>query len=447
MNPHQFSRVLLHTQFELDRFEMALCQLEAQYFPSDVAGIVIASQKKEREDASTALKVIQADFEDDPDGAAARLLSEYRKIMQRRRYLEVLEKARSDEVPWSLVPSIERLASSILKGWPVLITTTPDMNYMVSWSRQPNKLITVYLPKLHRANAFLHVLIGHELFHPIVDGFLPNEKSIITPKLREVCQQLLTEADGEPDLFSKQRLDTLLAYTLKQWEQGVTELMCDMGAAALFGPSALWTISGFAASQNLDAPPSPENQFYPPWRMRVKTVFDYIMQIDGGEQLFQSIGAALKQADLNVHSGVLSKSIEDERQIFAEDELAKHPLTDPLTVKVYELVEESLVRGRDFVKEAANEMPNRWTESYEQLPHLLNRLSLLVPPSELLEAGRQKSRAAALSAIVLACWIERLVMERANKLGLKEYRRLCRLMLKAIEDAELKREFTSWGAK
>jgi len=325
MKPHQFSRVLLHARFELDRFRKALSLLDAYNYPSDVAKLLIGGQREESEKAAKALDAIEADFEDDPDGSAARLVSEYRKIMQRRRYLEVLEKARSDEVPWSLVPSIERLADSILPGRGVLVTTTPDMNYMVSWLRQPDQPVTVYLPRLHRANAFLHVLIGHELFHPAIDGFFPDEETIITPKLREDCKELLSESGDEPDLFFTNRLDAVLTFALEQWKRAVEELMCDMGAAALFGPAALWTVSGFAATQNLDVPPTPENQFYPPWRMRVKTVLDYIMQVDDGESRLDCVCDALNKADLIGHAAAVTTSIANEKEICTDKEFGKRP--------------------------------------------------------------------------------------------------------------------------
>ena len=233
MKPHQFDRVLLHTRFELDRFDTALMRLEAYDFPSDVAQLSINVQKRESGKATASLAEIAADYEDDPEGAAARLVSEYRKVMGRRRVLEVVEKSRSDEVPCSLVPSVERLAASILPNRPVLVTTTPEMNYMISWSRSADQpVVTIYLPKLHRANAFLHVLIGHELFHPAIEAFFPSERAIIKPKLRDDCKTLLESIHGKPDLFTPTRLDAVLNYALESWERGLTELMCDMGAAA-----------------------------------------------------------------------------------------------------------------------------------------------------------------------------------------------------------------------
>ena len=275
MTSQQFHRVLLHSQYELDRFDVALSRLSAYQFPSEVAKDLIAIQEQESKRATAALKAIVDDYSDDPAGASSRLNSEYRKLTKRRYYLDVLEKARSDEVPWSLVPSIERLASLILPNRKILMTTTPHMNYSVNWS-QP--IVTLFLPKLHRANAFLHVLIGHELFHPAIGNFFPGEESIVSPKLRDECKKLLGMRDV-PDLFSQKRLDNILSYATEAWRRGLEELMCDMGAASLFGPAALWTISGLAASQDLDVEPSMDNQFYPPWRMRIKTVLEYVLDM------------------------------------------------------------------------------------------------------------------------------------------------------------------------
>ena len=74
----------------------------------------------------------------------------------------------------------------------------------------------------------------------------------------------------------------------------LTELMCDTGAVALFGPSALWTISSFAATRELDVEPSPATQFYPSWRLRICTIIEYLKGIDDvethfGHELFHPI--------------------------------------------------------------------------------------------------------------------------------------------------------------
>lgn len=174
---------------------------------------------------------------------------------------------------------------------------------------------------------------------------------------------------------------------------------------------------------------------------------DYIKHVDNGESRIAGICEALKKSDLDDHAEAVTNGLVSEKEICDEKEITRHAFTDPLTIKVYERVSESLGRGQDFVRAAAAGMSDRWSETCEQIPDILKRLALLVPPSELIQAGKRNSNAASLSAIILACWIERLVKEQNDTLDLSEYRRLCRLMLKAIEDAELKREFADWRPK
>jgi hypothetical protein len=362
--------------------------------------------------------------------------------MSRRRFLEVLDKARSDEVPWSLVPTFERVAKKILDGRPILITTTPEMNYIVDWGQDP---VTIYFPKLHRANGFLHVLIGHELFHPVLSDYFKSERPMVVPKLRADCQDFLN-AQGLPnDLFSSQRLDAALNYAYRQWEKGLTELMCDMGAASIFGPSALWTVSGYAATSELNSPPSEVNQFYPPWRLRLRVIRNYLDEVDDAGKVVGNLIQALVDSNHREHADALKNCFEREVQDFAPTDLAFDPMR-ALSIKVYEHIESSIPTAQEFVKNIAMRFPQRWTNSVSEIPKLISRLGLMVPPSEIIEPGSQKSTASSMSAVVLACWLERLVMEESGKLDLLQFRRLCRLMLKAIEDGELKREFSSWNS-
>ncbi|WP_436717351.1 hypothetical protein U8335_10695 [Roseiconus lacunae] len=359
--------------------------------------------------------------------------------------MEVLEKARSDEVPWSLVPSVERLSTHLLPGMSVLITSSPAMDYMVSWG--PG-LATIYLPNLHRSNGFLHVLIGHELFHPIVTEFLDRERAKAKPKLHAICQSHLKKLGFQPDLFFQQRLDDLLNYALQQWEKGIMELMCDMGAASVFGPAALWTLSGFAATQDMNSPPSGQFQFYPPWRMRIRVVNDLLRTKENAEALLSQLGTALRGNGQDAHADSLDASFAEEVVAFSPSDLAAEPVPEmrQLTLEVYQLVEGALPDASDFVIQKASNVPKRWHETLNEIPTLLERLSLHVPPSELLETQKQESKAASMTGIVTACWLERLRLEKAGDLDLGSFRRLCRLMLKAIEDSELKNNYAEWAS-
>lgn len=445
MTPTQLKRVLLHASFELDRLNAALNHLRAYDFPSRVADELIDDIIELNREATTSLEQIAADAELDSVGAGERAVAEYRKIMSRRRHLQVLENAKSDDVPWSLVPSIETLAASILPDRKVLITTTPDMNYMVSWSSDDSDpIVTIYLPKLHRANAFLHVLIAHELFHPRVEEFVTEAAKLVLPKLKKKCKELLESAEGPTDLFSQQRLDTLLSYAENQWKQGIRECMCDMGAIALFGPAALWTLSGFASTQNLDAIPNHENQFYPPWRLRIKRAYEYLVECDNGKPTIDELTKNLVDGNFEIHANELIRNLEAEEVVF-KDQPTPATSGDGLTQIVYAEMEEAIESSREFIRDIASNLEDRWSKTASQIPSLLGRLALGVPPTEVFSGDARNAEPGSTSAIIVTCWIERIALEKSGKLDLRSYRKLCRLMLKALEDSELKREFSTWA--
>jgi hypothetical protein len=435
----QFARGLLHAKYDLDRFQLYLKRLDALDFPSASAKDRIQHLGKQLGDTESKLKAIEQDYSADPIGASDRLVSEYRKLVRNRSQLEVLDRARSDEVPWSLVPSIEKLANQIMPSRDLLLTTTPDMNYMVSWSPSAaHNFVTIYLPGLHRANAFLHILIAHELFHPIVEPFVVSEQSNIDTKLRDECKKLVGKS-AQP-LFDQQRLDQLVHYTLQAWQQILRELMCDMGAVAIFGPAALWTISSFAATCELDLEPAPETQFYPPWRRRLATAIEYLKEKEDLENKLNQLAETLREATHTTHADAVLAGIQD------EEKLTKVPTaapTNPLIQIAYDCMNESLDRAKSEVKRLSESYPRRWSSSIEEVASLIGRLELMVPPCEIIESGKHESQPASFSAILTAAWVKRLTLETTG-LELSKYRELCRLTLKAIEDADLKSDFLAW---
>lgn len=438
MEQFQFSRALLHILYDLDRFKLSLQRLSSQDFPSNSITGRIKHLESAIVDTEKKLESIEKDFSLDPQGASDRLLSEYRKLVQNRQQLEVLNRARSDDVPWSLVPSIEKLAEQLLPGKRLLITSTPDMKYMVGWApNNAHPFVTVYLPALHRGNAFLHILIGHELFHPIVDTFVRNEQAKVEAGIRDECKKLIGPT-SQP-LFDQQRLDQVVEFTLKAWNQGLTELMCDMGAVALFGPAALWSISSFASTRPLDSEPSPATQLYPSWRFRLRTAIEYLKDIDDINTKASSLAEKLRKAGYPGHAAALVKGIADEDRIAT---LPSNTIGNKLVRIAYDFIAASLAGAKSEIKRLSDTFPEKWTSCLEEVPALIGRLQLLVPPCEIIEPGKHKSKPARLAAILIACWIERLNCE--GNLPLEKYREICRLTLKAIEDSDLKSEFIEW---
>jgi hypothetical protein len=276
MNRDHFFRLQTLVAFEIDRFRETLKRLSASHFPSAVALKLINELFSFLAESETSLANIAADFREDPEGAGSRLRSEHRKLLGKFWYLEAIEDARTECVPWSIIPSIERLAGKLITERELLATATTEFNYGIRWNEKTptglGKFYILSLPRVHRANPFLHVLIGHEFIHPLLNEFFNREYKKVSVQIRDGCLQILRSQGETEDLFTPPRLDQLVEVTLGIWRRALEEIMCDLGCGAIFGPAALLSSSYFALSQNLDEQPSPEGQFYPPWRYRLRVL-------------------------------------------------------------------------------------------------------------------------------------------------------------------------------
>jgi hypothetical protein len=440
-----FNRAIIHSQFELDRFSTSLDRLEGYDYPSKSAGMRSKALRDKVRDCNERLSQIKKDYMDDPSGSLDLINSEYRKLLAYRMQLEILDRARSDEVPWSLVPSIESLSNRMMPDRNVLITSTPEMTYMVQWDTRDSKSdITVYLPKLHRSNAFLHVLIGHELFHPLIYDFIIDEGKNVLAAIRDECKKTLP---NNLPLFDAARLDHAINISLKAWETGLTELMCDMGAASLFGPAALWSLSAFASTYDQDHEISGDTGFYPTWKIRLNTVLGFLETHENMKSRVSLLTTLLREPryknQFDLHANAIEESLKVEALNCFNPTLTSN---DPYVAIAYREILNSLPKARDKIRSITADLGDRWSESLHEIPSLLSRLALNVPPSEIIDPEKNKSMPAQFTSILIASWIERLLLESENSLSVEKYQRLNRLMLKAIEDSEIKKEYLNWSS-
>ena len=95
------------------------------------------------------------------------------------------------------------------------------------------------------------------------------------------------------------------------------------------------------------------------------------------------------------------------------------------------------------MEKAAKAVEFKWIDTVGEVPVLLRSLEMLVPPGEIRTKEREIWRPASLSAIAQAGWIYQLRKEAQQSTSVDEFIRTCRLLLKAIEDSELKRQFSA----
>lgn len=452
MKPSLFQRLKTLVCYEIDAFEQRLKRLRSAHFPSDIAVEFVQLLSQEILAQQEALAKISSDYSVDQIGAGQRLQSEHRKLVARLQLLSSLENAETQAVPWSLVPSIERIAADMIPDRRMLTTSIGDLNYGIRWYSAPKssiqKFLILELPAVHRTNTLLHVLVGHEFFHPLLEHFFAEWQPKILPKIRDSVKEILEKSSVPKDLFFRQRLDELVEYVRQAWKRALEELMCDMGCAAVFGPAALFAMLSLALGSSFDEMPSPQGQFYPPWRYRLRVAYRYGIEKGNGQSSLETL---LEMLDRDDSLREMKRRLQEELEVLRE--LVDHD-TDIRTIEksqllkiAYDEVGSVLDEAWQSASDLAKNVQDAWTAHVDELPIHLHNLEMAVPPSEMRQPGARMGTPSTLSAIALAAWMAELKSVTEESIGLpvdlRRYKRLCRLMLKAFEDVELKRYFDS----
>lgn len=342
----------------------------------------------------------------------------------------------------------------------LLTTCTHTLNYGIRWYPTPKSPVQRFsvleLPVVHKNNAFLHLLIGHELFHPLLQKFFVGQTPIAVARLKNAITDAHHLQDGN-------RLDELVESVRYIWQRALEELMCDMGCASLFGPAAVFASVAFQMGSNFDESPSPEGAFYPPPRYRIREVLRYVFDESVAAQTEQSYAGPettvvtpiqklvllLQKEDFSWAANILTEHHDAIlREARKNDDLI--PIGEnPLLKVAYEEVQRVLPNAWDYVRQIALSAEAMWYSAIDETPLLLRNLELLVPPGEICSTttpGQTKSPS--LSSIATATWLYQLKRESANsdeslEQAMKSYYRCCRLMLKGFEDVELRREYNT----
>jgi hypothetical protein len=453
----QLRRLRLLIEFELETLSLHLKHLAAADYPTDVAGKLIFALQGTIATHEKSVASGADDFDQDPRGAFERLQSQHRQIQVLYPYLRVVESAQTNRVPWSMIASLQRLASRLLPNIELLITCEPDFNFQISWfpksaitgqiaQTELTKFYILQLPGTHRLDAFLHVLAGHELFHPIVGTFIDQHQVQVCVNMREPCTAMLKAQSGDQTLFDNQRLDELVEYGRNIWRRSMAEHMCDMGCAVLFGPSAILAISTFMLCFGLDDTPQ-HPSFYPSWRSRIRTLMRFVVDSPDGKAAFARLQETLSA---NADGKSIVKQLEERfstlRSVAIDDtdqkEIQRFPLQKIALAQVDALLEDAWQFIDDTSRNAKVEV---WHEAIAEVPHHLQAFRMSIPSAEVRSPGTFEGPAGSMTAIVLAAWLNQLLEESKGKsrIDLEDYMTRCRLLLKSVEDAELKRDFAA----
>jgi hypothetical protein len=400
--------------------------------------------------------------------------------------LRYIEGARTDRLPWSIVPAFESLVKRVLPDVQIMLRAMWHYNYAFHLQDQRAyflRLLTEYVdylpgidieqtvlkdlprpfhiisfPSLERKHILLHSLLGHELGHLLVDRYLDEAKeSAFIAKIKREVEQHTDRQIGEipdsygpllkqavRDQFQSQNMRT----ALELWRRALEELLSDLAGACLFGPATLFSTLEMAIQGGYDVQPDETTQYYPPWRMRLRYVFR-ILREQGGwfpvpAHVFADDGERKARVDRRV--SLIEGLIADERDM---KELQKNKLA----AIAYREAEDEVSRGLEFLLSTCdlNAIRPDSQALYKAMPALIERLDNAIPPNAFEESLADR-RIASFGEILNAAWFHRISQVpfhgELSPLDAAVIRnRLNNLTLKAIEYSELARQYADHTSK
>lgn len=369
-------------------------------------------------------------------------------------YIDWINGAQTRKVPWSFIPTAERLAMGIIPKIKPILYTENQYNYRIVWWENRRKRLQRYcflsLPSLHRTNVLMHNLIGHELFHPRCKKFTKSLEKNVATEIAEKCRQAFPRLNPQTQSGQKE-LAYLNGIIMFAWERALHELLCDMFCGELFGPASLLGMRAFASFSDWKTQPSPENKFNPPWQYRFEVVWQKAINKNSLDNLWNEIS---KHKDICS----IAESFKDEVDGFINEKDLESTsgfdyvvnLPDPIIGIAYRKVNDVIEYAHHYVMSHVKKMSAMWRDEkvLKQIPYLVRRLKNGIPPNEIpnfsynvkKRIGKYSPEAAELPAILIAGWIYQVHRERSytkRNTKLLPFETLSRLLLKACEDSEM----------
>lgn len=363
--------------------------------------------------------------------------------------LENLEGAQTRRVPWSFITTAEYLSRKLLPSRKIVISSTFHSTYRIVYTAKvPQKGIErfdiIEIPSAQRTNGHLHHLVGHELFHPVVDPWVGNKAVDVSSKLLELCSEYHNTANERPDV--------LLDRALASWKAAIKELMCDFGCAALFGPSILFSMMELGYLHGFDDLPG-SGASHPSYRHRLNAIWKHVFDSNSDSSDLQKVIELLKDNNKLEIASLFSQWLDSfDRSIVSTTigALAK----DDFTNAVYQFIDDYLASAWEFVKENTENVGLYWANDVTEIASHYGHFAMNVPSGEIQsDEGELLSRkAGCISAIMISSWLAEL--RRTNDLPKPESgispnhfaeksrqgaSVSSRLLFKSLEDADLKR--------
>ena len=384
-------------------------------------------------------------------------------------FLTFFDNAHTEQTPRALPQMLEDLAKRLSNDVSLVVWPQVEYNFTIRdilprlkkaldnvltideksqiFDKFKGRIDLVSFPRIERENIFVHAIFGHELGHPIADQFLLSERTELkyVSRLQQAKKEIFTHfaADLKRQRTPIRRLQLEKELTdsiLKIRSRGLQELVSDVVAIYLFGPSAIFSAFDVFAGEPRDVLPVASSEMYPPDRMRFRTMF-HVLRNEG----FVDSLRALKNRSVRESVNELLEYIESETNNDADQRAVEG---QPLCKVAYAWIRETLPDAIAFAKKMVGNVAYLSTSVDKEVSELLSRLELAIPANE---AGNYPNTTTIdWRSSILSAWLWRLNRSReatlfGDKVSDAEIKALQRITSMSIELSLLKTRYLRYS--
>jgi hypothetical protein len=326
------------------------------------------------------------------------------------------------------------------------VLTPEEIDSLPDISKAPIHIIM--FPRAERDNVLVHAVFGHEVGHLYASKYLEEEanKPDFLLEMQNKVSAVLVLTPVDPALSPMEQLKIKgEIHNNLMWlrRRAMEELLSDYVGVIMFGPSALFAAYELFSLSDLDSLPV-GREAYPPSRYRLRFVLNVLKE----------------EGFLDSFASLVDKSLDEKKKYLFEakrllEEIEKITnLDSDLTVLkgnphidvAYQWVDESLSAAKAIIKSTIpSDLVYSSKDFFEEIPELIERLTLNVPPNEL----------GIYPDIKLPCWQSALASSWIYKINgnhfdvsggvqpysLGDFHTINKLCLRAVESIALHRDY------
>lgn len=275
----------------------------------------------------------------------------------------------------------------------------------------------------------------HSRIVAIIDKRADNELANIPPLFVPEIKQQMAQAEIKRATYV--------------WQKGLEEILSDIIGSFLFGPAVLFSTLEFALQDlnGLDKLPGEDNNYYPPWRMRLRNISEAISAL----KLFPLQEDSFKSKSVVISIMKRVNLIEEiAKEKFDKENIEK----DPILNISYEEIGKDIVIAKEIYKEKLKALSVKLSDFYKHLPHLIDKIDYGIPPNAYEKSINEREPATVVEIINAAwfhklSWKDHLFDEKGNfrKEVCEKRDKMNRLALKALEYSDIESEYIDWYIK